>query len=220
MPLLYFFSFAYGLGGHVSDVGGVSYVAFVVPGIVALSTLSSSFSTTCTRIMVQRRFYASFDELMLCPLTPSSVILGKTVLGMCKSLITCAVMLALGCMITSDIVIGPALVLSIVIASFVFSLLGVVGGLMVTNMATMNLFNSFVILPMTFLCGTVFSTAALPDLAQAVIYALPLTHASECIRAATLGMPFPFLSMAVLVAYGIGFYLLAYRILYKGSVAT
>ena len=220
MPLLYFISFAYGLGDHVSDVGGVSYVAFVVPGIVALSTLSSSFSTTCSRIMVQRRFYASFDELMLCPIAPSSVIIGKTVLGMCKSVLTCAVMLGLGCLVTSDMVIGPALILSILLSSFVFSLLGVVGGMVATNMASMNLLNSFIILPMTFLCGTVFSTSALPEFAQAVIYALPLTHASACIRAAALGDPFPFLSLGILILYGVAFYIISYRILYRGSVPT
>ena len=219
MPLLYFISFAYGLGDHVSDVGGVSYVAFVVPGIVALSTLSSSFSTTCSRIMVQRRFYASFDELMLCPVSTSSVIIGKTVLGMCKSIITCAVMLGLGCLVTDDMVIGPSLILMILLCSFVFSLLGVVGGLSVTNMASMNLFNSFVILPMTFLCGTVFSTSALPSFAQAIIYALPLTHASECIRACALGAPFPFVSLIVLMVYGAAFYLVSYHILRRGSVS-
>lgn len=56
LPLLYFISFAYGLGSTVDETEGVTYIAFVIPGIISLSTLSSCFSTTANKIMLQRRF--------------------------------------------------------------------------------------------------------------------------------------------------------------------
>ena len=62
---------------------------------------------------------------------------------------------------------------------------------------------------MTFLCGTMFSLNALPDVAKWVIEILPLTHTSECIRAAALDWSFPWISLAVLLVYGAAFYLLS-----------
>ena len=86
-PLLYLIAFGYGLRTGTTDIG-VSYVAFVIPGIVALSSLSSSFSSTSTRMNVQRLYYKSFDEMMMCPLSLPAIIVGKCMLGLVRGLIS------------------------------------------------------------------------------------------------------------------------------------
>ena len=97
-PLLYLITFGYGLGRGISS-GDVSYVAFVIPGIVALSSLSSSFSSTSTRINVQRLYYKSFDEMMMCPLRPSAIILGKSMMGVIRGLLSCSIIFTMGCLL-------------------------------------------------------------------------------------------------------------------------
>ncbi len=207
-PLLYLLAFGYGLGQDVT-MEGVSYMAFMIPGVVSLTTVTSSFTTVANKLMIQKRFYESFDEMMLCPISKTSMILGKSILGILKSMLCAFLMLFLGYLLTDDLFITPMLVLCVFISCTAFSLLGVAAGMLVPDLPRMNLFNSFVILPMTFLCGTMFSLDNLPDIAKAIIEVLPLTQTSNCVRAAALGWDFPWLSLAILAGYGLLFYLLA-----------
>ena len=80
----------------------------------------------------------------------------------------------------------------------------------------MGTFSSLIILPMTFLCGTFFSVSSLDPVFQGILYCLPLTHASQCIRAAALpeAIPeFPWISLVVLLAFGVAFFLLNHYLL-------
>ena len=218
LPLLYFVSFAYGLGSTVDNTEGVTYIAFVIPGIVSLSTLSSCFSTTANKIMLQRRFYSSFDEVVLCPVSSASIVLGKTVIGIIRGLLCAVILMVLGIIMTDDFSVTPMLLFTVFISCLTYSLLGVVAGFMVNGPPTFNLFNSLVILPMTFLCGTVFSVSAMPQFLQGIIWFLPLTHTTECIRSAALGWEFPWVSLLIVVAYGTVFFLISRYLLEKGKV--
>jgi ABC-type multidrug transport system permease subunit len=82
----------------------------------------------------------------------------------------------------------------------------------------MSTFSSVVILPMTFLCGTYFSLSQLPEAAKVVLYILPLTHASQCLREITLGHGFPWLSFAALIVFGVIFFSASIYVLKKKSV--
>src|SRR5574344_1011509 len=90
-PILYLIAFGYGLqaGSVIIDGHEVPYLDFVIPGIIALSSLSSSFSSTSTRMNVQRLYYRSFDEMMMCPLSLPAIIFGKCMLGLVRGLISC-----------------------------------------------------------------------------------------------------------------------------------
>ena len=206
-PLLYLLAFGYGLGQDVT-MEGVSYMAFMVPGVVSLTTVTSSFTTVANKLMIQKRFYESFDEMMLCPISKTSMILGKAILGVIKGMLCAFLMLMLGALLTDDLFITPMLILCVFISCTAFSLLGVAAGMLVKDVPRMNLFTSFVILPMTFLCGTMFSLDNLPQIAKNIIELLPLTHTSNCVRAAALGWDFPWLSLAILIGYGVLFFLL------------
>ena len=218
LPLLYFVSFAYGLGSTVDNTEGVTYIAFVIPGIVSLSTLSSCFSTTANKIMLQRRFYSSFDEVVLCPVSSSSIVLGKTVIGVIRGMLCAIILMILGMVMTDDFSVTPMLLFTVFISCLTYSLLGVVAGFMVNGPPTFNLFNSLVILPMTFLCGTVFSVSSMPQILQNIIGFLPLTHTTECIRSAALGWEFPWISLLIVLIYGTVFFLISRYLLDKGKV--
>lgn len=217
-PLLYFIAFSYGLGSEVGSIEGVSYVAFVIPGIVSLSTLTSSFTSTANKIMIQRRFYASFDEIILCPISPSSVVLGKTAVGFLKSILCSSVVVALGTLMTDDLHVNLLLVVCVLVSSLTFSLLGVLAGFVVKDLPTMTMFSSLVIVPMTFLCGTLFSVSSMPVVIKEIISALPLTHATACIRSAALEQPFQMGSLIILAAFGVTFYVVSYCLLRSGRV--
>lgn len=201
-PLLYLIAFGYGLGrGQVME--GVSYIAFIIPGIVALTALSASFSSTSTRMNVQRLYYRSFDEMMLCPLRYSSIVIGKAMLGVIRGLVSCSIIFALGMLLSDELMLTPLFVVSLLVSCMTFSLLGETAALLARSHQNMATFSSLVILPMTFLCGTFFSVSAMPEWFQAVLYVLPLTYSSILIRESALGWEFSWILLAVLIAFGI-----------------
>ena len=216
-PLLYMFAFGFGVGKSVGEMEGVAYVAFIIPGVVAINTMTSSFSTISHKLMVQKRFYESFDEMLLCPVSKSALILGKCILGILKGSICGIILLLLGHMMSSDLMITPQLIGMMLLSCLIFSLLGVAAGVVLPDLAWTDMFNSFVILPMTFLCGTMFALSAVPELVADIIWALPLTHTSACIRAIALGWEFPWISFAVLVLYGIIFFMLSWLALNRNK---
>lgn len=213
-PLLYLVAFGYGLRTGTSDIG-VSYVAFVIPGIVALSSLSSSFSSTATRMNVQRLYYKSFDEMMMCPLSVPAIIFGKCILGIFRGLMSCTLIYTLGLFLAPELAFSPLFALCVVLSCLTFSFLGMSAALLAKSHQSLAIFNSLIILPMTFLCGTFFSVSSLPVVFQGILYCLPLTHASECIRAAALPgyLDFPWISLIVLIVFGLAFFVLDYYLL-------
>ena len=213
-PLLYLIAFGYGLRSGTTDIG-VSYIAFVIPGIMALTSLSGSFASTSTRINVQRLYYKSFDEMMLCPISMPAIVLGKSMLGLIRGLVGCFLMYALGLVLAPDLQLTPLAVISVILSCMVFSMLGMMAALLAKSHQSMATFNSLIILPMTFLCGTFFSVDSLDFVFKAILYCLPLTHSSLCIRAACLPdyLIFPWESLVVIIVFGAIVFLINYHLL-------
>jgi len=203
-PLLYLVAFGYGLGRGIS-FDGVSYLNFVIPGIIAITCLTSSFNGAASKLNVDRIFHKSFDELLMAPISLFSIVVGKAMIGVIRGLISCSTMLIIASFI-STIAITPAFVLLMILSCLVFSLLGVLVALLAKSHQGLNTFNALVLLPMTFLSGTFFSLSNLPLAIKTAIYALPLTHASQCIRATALVQPFPWFSLFLLVGFGFAFF--------------
>ena len=215
LPVLYLLAFGYGLKAGDVDIFGdgskmIPYLDFVIPGIIALTSLTSAFNSTATRMNVQRLYYRSFDEMMMCPLSNSAIIVGKTGLGLCRSLFSCSLMFCIGYALEPEYMnLTPLFVISVVLCCFTFALLGETAALMVRSHQAMSTFTSLVITPMTFLCGTFFSVDALPGVLQGILWIFPLTEASMCIRAAALDVyAFPFWALGVVALYAVAFFMI------------
>jgi ABC-2 type transport system permease protein len=204
-PVLYLVAFGYGLGGGIS-FDGYSYLAFVMPGIIALTAMSSSYGGAGLKLHIDRLFYRCFDEYLMSPISLFSLAVGKTLIGVVRGLISTVAILAVGVIISPTLIVSPLFILVLVSSCFVFSFLGVLIGMWAKSHQDMTTFNTLVILPMSFLSGTFFSLNQLPEAVKAVLYLLPLTHSSECLRAAALGQAFPWLSFAALLGFGLLFF--------------
>ena len=214
-PLLYLFAFGYGLGKGLT-VDGRDYLAFMIPGVIAMTTLTACFNTVATKVMLQRTYYQSFDELFLCSMSPSAIIMGKAYAGMVRGLISCTVLYGMGLILSADMMLTPGAVLMIVFSCLMYGLLGVVSGMLANSHLTLNLFNSLVILPMTFLSGTIFSLDSMSGPVQTAIGFLPLTHTTSCIRASILGDAFPWISLLILLVWSSAFFLISRHLMVKG----
>ena len=216
-PVLYLLAFGYGLGRGVT-VEGFSYLDFVIPGIIALTAMTTSFNAAGMKLHVDRLFYKCFDEALMSPVSPFSIIVGKTLIGVVRGLISTAALLA-ACFFFSPLpAVNMMFWLTLVVTCFVFSFLGVFVALVAKSHQDMSVFMSLVILPMSFLSGTFFSLSQVPEALRVVLSFSPLTHTSLCLRASALGQPFPWWSLVALVGFGAVFFGLCFVALRRTSL--
>lgn len=210
-PLIYIFAFGLGLGStidrSIEPSAGSSYLEFILPGMVALSSMTISFGGTTFSICGDRLFSQTFDELLLLPVHPLALFLGKMFAGIVRGLMTASSVILVAVLFTGKVgsFLNPLFLLLLVLNCAVFAGLGVIIGLRVKSLESVGLYNNFLIVPMSFLGGTFFDPTNLPTILKIVVYCLPLTYTSTGLRAAAY-LPlaeFPWYSIPVLLVFAI-----------------
>lgn len=208
-PLLYLVAFGYAMGGEI-QLDGHTYLEFLIPGLVAMGSMTQAFGIAGD-INVARFYWFIFEEFQAAPISNASYVAGEVLAGMTRALIAILVILALGLPFGVVLHYGPLFWLAVLLNSFVFASLAVALAMLVKSHADQGLLTSFVITPMAFLGGTFFPLERLPDWAQAILWGLPLTHASNAIRASAFGQWPSAVGYGVLVVLGAVFFGLALK---------
>lgn len=215
-PVLYLLAFGYGLGrGFVIE--GYSYLDFVIPGIVALTAMTTSFNAAGMKLHVDRLFFKCFDEALTSPISLFAMVTGKTLIGVVRGLLSTAALMTTCFVFSSLPAVNPLFWLTLIATCFVFSFLGVLVALVAKSHQDMSVFMSLVILPMSFLSGTFFSLSQVPEALRVALSFSPLTHTSLCLRASALGQPFPWLSFGILLGFGVAFLVGCFIVLKRTS---
>ncbi|MCS6781574.1 MAG: ABC transporter permease [Gloeomargarita sp. SKYBB_i_bin120] len=204
-PLIYILAFGFGVGSSLtSPPMGSSYLEFILPGMVALSSMIISFAGTTFSICGDRLFNKTFEELLLAPVHPLGVYLGKVMAGVVRGLLTASAIILISILFTGrwQGFLHPLFLGMVLLNSLVFAGLGVIVGLSVSSLETVGLYNNFLIVPMSFLGGTFFDPATVPPFLKVIVYCIPLTYASIGLRASALGAPFPWYAPLVLLGIG------------------
>lgn len=186
-PLIYIIAFGLGLGSTLPKSSfsvGNSYLEFILPGMIALSSMVISFGGTTFSICGKRLFSNTFEELLLMPINPLAVQLGKMMAGIVRGLLTASSVIAIAIIATQNLTfLNPLFLLVLVLNCAVFAGLGVIVGLNVKSLESVGIYNNFVIVPMSFLGGTFFDITKLPLILKAIVYCLPLSYTSLGLRA-------------------------------------
>jgi Nod factor-specific ABC transporter NodJ protein len=201
-PLLYLVAFGWGLGRSIQMESG-NYLEFVVPGIIALSAMTTSFSAVGTSLNMSRLYHKTLEEYLIAPISAFSFTLGKVLAGSVRGVIASLIILVLAFLFGAKMAVSLCFFLVVLLTCFLFASLGVVAAMTINSHEDMANFTTFIILPMSFLCGTFFSLDRLPKVMACFIEMLPLTHASYSLRTLVLGGELPWTSMAVLTGYAV-----------------
>jgi ABC-2 type transport system permease protein len=210
-PLIYILGFGLGLGSALDramkPAAGDTYLQFILPGMVALSSMVISFGGTTFSICGDRLFTKTFEELMLVPVHPLALHIGKMMAGVVRGLLTAASVILVAILFTGRVwsFLNPLFLLILVLNCAVFAGLGVIVGLNVKSLESVGIYNNFVIVPMSFLGATFFDPATLPVGLKPIVYLLPLTYTSLGLRAAAY-LPlsqFPWYSIPILLVIAI-----------------
>ncbi|MEE4358714.1 MAG: ABC transporter permease [Desulfococcaceae bacterium] len=184
-PLLYLIAFGYAMGGHVR-VDGYSYTEFLIPGLVAMSSMTQAFGIA-SEINISRFYWHIFEEFQAAPISNTAYVCGEVLAGMTRALIAVAVILTLGLFFGVFLSYTPLFWLAVLLNSFIFASLAVAVAMLVKSHADQAMVSNFIITPMAFLGGTFFPVERLPEWAQGILFLLPLTHAAKSVRAAAFG---------------------------------
>ncbi|MBM7868114.1 ABC transporter permease [Heliobacterium gestii] len=213
-PILYLIAFGWGLG-KVVQMEGISYFNFIIPGIVALSTMNASFNAVATPTSIARLYDKTYEEYITAPIRVWSYAAGKIIAGALRGTYSAAILLTLTVLLRAEVHITAGFVLLLFLNSLVFASLGFLAAMKIRSHPDMTRFTSYFITPMSFLCGTFFSVDSVPALAKHLINLLPLTYASLGLRAIALGNDFPWHAPVVQLAFLAAFWVLGTRACYR-----
>lgn len=209
---LYFVVFGAAIGSRISEVNGVSYGAFIVPGLIMLMLLTQSVSNASFGIFFPK-FSGSIYELLSAPISHLEIVIGYVGAAASKSILLGAIILATsGLFVPLEIAHPFWMLFFLVLTAVTFSLLGFIIGIWADGFDRLQLVPLLVITPLTFLGGSFYSIDMLPPFWQTITLANPMVYLvsgfrwsfygiSDVSLAASVGMIALFLA-ACLVAIG------------------
>lgn len=214
-PFLFLITFGWGFGNKL-DVDGIPYINFILPGIIAMTSMRQSFAIS-SEINISRFYWKTFDEIQSAPISNIAYTMGEVISGIMRGCLAAAIVMILALVFRVSLSINGLFVISLLLNTFIFSSLAVITSMVVKTHAEQAMLNNFVITPMAFLCGTFFPIQYYPSWVGKLVSFLPLTHVSAAIRAALLNQKFPYSSLLYMSVFGAMVFIIAVKIIKKAK---
>ena len=173
---LYFVVFGAAIGSRIPEVGGVSYGAFIVPGLIMLSLLTQSISNASFGIYFPK-FTGTIYELLSAPVSYVEILLAYVGAAASKSIILGLIILATAGLFVPLQVAHPFwMLLFLVLTAVTFSLVGFIIGIWADGFEKLQVVPLLIVTPLTFLGGSFYSIDMLPPLWQKVALFNPVVY--------------------------------------------
>ena len=215
---LYFVIFGNLIGERIGTMGGFTYMEFIVPGLIMMSIITSSYSNVSSSFF-SAKFQRNVEELLVAPVPTWVIIMGFVGGGVARALIigvivSCVSMFFVDVKIHSFFVI----VITLVLTAILFSTAGLINGIYAKSFDDISVIPTFVLTPLTYLGGVFYSLTLLPEFWQTVSQANPIVYMVNGFRYGFLGVSDVnhWLSIGLLIGFNALLLGLAYRLLKKG----
>ena len=162
IPAIYLITFGIGLGRGL-QVQGKDYLAFLLPGLVAMSSMTNSYSSVATSLNLNRIYFKTFQIFIQAPISAGAILTGEVLAGLIRGLFAASLMIAAGMALTKSLFINPIFMIT-------------------KSHEDTSTYTNFFITPMAFFCGTFFPIDRIPAAFRWLAYLLPLTHTNILIR--------------------------------------
>ena len=173
---LYFVVFGSAIGGRMGQIDGISYGAFIIPGLVMLSLLTQSISNASFGIYMPR-FSGTIYEVLSAPISYVEIVLGYVGAAASKSVILGVIILITARFFVDFHILHPVWMLAfLLLTAITFSLFGFIIGIWADGFEKLQIIPLLVITPLTFLGGSFYSINMLPPLWQKVTLFNPVVY--------------------------------------------
>jgi ABC-2 type transport system permease protein len=202
---LYILIFGFTLEQRISEIDGVSYTWYILPGLIMMNTLSNATANTSSS-MLQMKLLQQLPDLLTAPLSGIEISLAYIIGGTIRGMVNGILVLFLGVLISGlpvQNIFGTLLFIFLV--SWAFSSMGLVLGQLAENWDQMAMMQNFFLTPLSFLGGIFYSIKMLPEWAQTLSLINPIYYMINGIRHTILGIGdsslFISFSMAIILTF-------------------
>lgn len=206
--VLYFVIFGNLIGSRVGEMGGFSYMEYIVPGLIMMSVITNSYANVVSSFF-SAKFQRSIEELLVSPMSPHVILIGYVAGGVLRGLAVAVIVTLLSLFFTQLQVhhLGITL-LVIVLTATLFAMGGFINAVYARNFDDISIIPNFVLTPLTYLGGVFYSISLLSPIWQTLSLANPILHMVNAFRYGILGVS------DISIGTAISFMLVACVILY------
>jgi ABC-2 type transport system permease protein len=185
---LYFVVFGAAIGSRIEQVEGVSYGAFIVPGLIMLTVITQAISNASFGIYFPK-FIGTFFELLSAPISFIEIVIGYVGAAATKALIIGMIILGTSFFFVDITILNPlAMIVFLVLTTISFALLGFILGIWAGSFEQLQIVPLLIITPLVFLGGSFYSISMLPEFWQTVSMFNPVVYLVSGFRWAFFGM--------------------------------
>lgn len=216
---LYFLIFGTFLGSRIGDVQGVSYINFVVPGLVMLAVVTNSYMNSSFTMFMSKFFARNIDEILVSPTPPWVIVAGYVAGAMVRGVLIGVIVILVSLFFTHLTIHNLGIViLFLLVTSLIFSVAGLINGVFAKSIDGINLVPTFVLTPLVYLGGVFYSTQSLPSFWANLTKFDPIFYVINGFRYGFLGIADVSitLSFGILFAFALIFLVIAWYLIRTG----
>ncbi|MFW3626176.1 ABC transporter permease [Aerococcus viridans] len=209
---LYFVIFGKMIGGRIGDMGGFSYMEFIVPGLIMMSVITSSYANVSSSFFSQK-FQKNIEELLVAPVPTHIIIWGFVIGGLGRSILVGTLVTIISLFfVPLNVHSWLIVIVTLLMTSILFSLAGLINGVFAQSYDDVSIVPTFVLQPLTYLGGVFYAISMLPPFWQAVSKFNPIVYMISGFRYGFLGTTDISLNVSIMVL--ILFIVILYSICY------
>lgn len=174
--ILYFIIFGKFIGSQVGPIHGISYMSFIVPGLVMMAVINSAYSNVVSSFF-GAKFQRNIEEMLVAPMHEGAIVAGYICAGIIRGLAVGVLVFLVSCFFTRPAIHDFGIVIMFaVLTAAVFSLAGLINGIFAKNFDEVAMFQNFILVPLIYLGGIFYSILKLPLFWQNVSQLNPLLY--------------------------------------------
>ncbi len=205
---LYIFIFGTVIGSRIEEIAGVPYITFVFPGILMLSVVNAAFGSSSFSLFFMR-WSRAIEEILIAPFSYIEMIIGFVSGAIFRSMLVAVLILIVGMFFGAVTLVSPVMFFFYVLTiAIIFALLGLIVGLWAESPEQLQMLNTFVITPLTYLGGIFYSITMLPEAAAKITQLNPFFYFADGIRSSMTGVHEASASVGAILTFSIAVVLL------------
>jgi len=184
---LYFIIFGNLIGTRIGTMDGFSYMEFIVPGLIMMSVITSSYANVVSSFF-SMKFQHSIEEILIAPVPNYIILAGFVSGGVVRGLLVGLIVSIISIIFTGLTINNYLITISVVLmTAILFSLAGMINAVFARNFDDISIIPTFVLTPLTYLGGVFYSIKLLPEFWQKVSLSNPILHMVNAFRYGVLG---------------------------------